>query len=57
MELLEIRRKFAVLLVGITHDPADVEVFEDGRVREVSRRRRDAAHSDCLRHHEVLQAA
>lgn len=45
MELLEIRQKFAVPLVVITHDPADVEVFadtlvefENGRVKEVSRR-------------------
>lgn len=46
MELLEIRRKFSVPLVVITHDPADVEVFgdtlvvfENGGVKEVSRRR------------------
>ncbi len=46
MELLEIRRKFSVPLVVITHDPADVEVFgdtlvvfENGRIKEVSRRR------------------
>jgi molybdate transport system ATP-binding protein len=45
MELLEIRQKFAVPLVVITHDPADVEVFadtlvvfENGGVKEVSRR-------------------
>ncbi|MDD3813520.1 MAG: ATP-binding cassette domain-containing protein [Desulfocapsaceae bacterium] len=45
MELLEIRHKFAVPLVVITHDPADVEVFadtlvvfENGGVKEVSRR-------------------
>jgi molybdate transport system ATP-binding protein len=64
LELLEIRRKFLVPLVVITHDPADVEVFgdtlvvfEDGRVREVSRRRRDAAHNECLSRQEELQAA
>ena len=46
MELLEIRQRFAVPLVVITHDPADVEVFadtlvvfENGGVKEVSRRR------------------
>jgi molybdate transport system ATP-binding protein len=46
LELLEIRQKFAVPLVVITHDPADVEVFadtlvvfENGGVKEVSRRR------------------
>lgn len=46
MELLEIRQKFAVPLVVITHDPADVEVFadtlvvfENGAVKEVSRRK------------------
>lgn len=45
MELLEIRRKFNVPLVVITHDPADVEVFadtlvvfENGGIKEVSRR-------------------
>jgi molybdate transport system ATP-binding protein len=45
MELLEIRQKFGVPLVVITHDPADVEVFadtlvefENGRVKEISRR-------------------
>jgi len=45
LELLEIRRKFSVPLVVITHDPADVEVFgdtlvvfEDGGVKEVRRR-------------------
>ena len=44
-ELLEIRRKFSVPLVVITHDPADVEVFADtlvvfadGGVKEVRRR-------------------
>jgi len=42
MELLDIRRRFAVPMVVITHDPADVEVFADtlvifgdGRVQEV----------------------
>lgn len=46
MELLEIRQRFAVPLVVITHDPADVEVFADtlvifanGRVEEVSGRK------------------
>jgi len=46
MELLEIRQRFAVPLVVITHDPADVEVFADtlvifanGRVKEVSGRK------------------
>ncbi|MDG4475899.1 ATP-binding cassette domain-containing protein [Thiovibrio frasassiensis] len=46
MELLEIRQRFAVPLVVITHDPADVEVFGDtlvvfanGRVEEVSSRK------------------
>ena len=46
MELLEIRQKFAVPLVVITHDPADVEVFadtlvvfENGGVKEVCRRK------------------
>jgi molybdate transport system ATP-binding protein len=45
MELLEIRKKFDVPLVVITHDPADVEVFadtlvvfENGGIKEVSRR-------------------
>ncbi|MFZ5775888.1 MAG: ATP-binding cassette domain-containing protein [Thermodesulfobacteriota bacterium] len=45
LELLEIRKRFAVPLVVITHDPADVEVFgdtlvvfEQGRVAEVSHR-------------------
>lgn len=45
LELLEIRKRFAVPLVVITHDPADVEVFgdtlvvfEQGRVVEVSQR-------------------
>ena len=45
MELLEIRRKFAVPLVVITHDPADVEVFadtlvefENGGIKEISHR-------------------
>lgn len=45
LELLEIRKRFAVPLVVITHDPADVEVFADtlvvfeqGRVTEVSTR-------------------
>lgn len=45
MELLDIRQRFAVPLVVITHDPADVEVFGDtlvifanGRVEEVSSR-------------------
>jgi molybdate transport system ATP-binding protein len=44
-ELLELRKRFDVPLVVITHDPADVEVFGDtlvvfdhGRVTEVSRR-------------------
>jgi molybdate transport system ATP-binding protein len=48
MELLEIRKKFGVPLVVITHDPADVEVFADtlvefdnGRVKEISRRKKD----------------
>ncbi|MFA6498034.1 MAG: ATP-binding cassette domain-containing protein [Desulfurivibrionaceae bacterium] len=46
MELLEIRQRFAVPLVVITHDPADVEVFGDtlvvfanGRVEEASSRK------------------
>lgn len=46
MELLEIRQRFGVPLVVITHDPADVEVFADtlvifanGRVEEVSARK------------------
>lgn len=46
LELLEIRKKFSVPLVVITHDPADVEVFadtlvvfEDGGVKEVRRRK------------------
>jgi molybdate transport system ATP-binding protein len=46
LELLEIRQKFAVPLVVITHDPADVEVFadtlvvfENGGVKEVCSRR------------------
>jgi len=45
MELLDIRRKFDVPLVVITHDPADVEVFadtlvvfENGGIKEISRR-------------------
>lgn len=45
LELLELRQRFGVPLVVITHDPADVEVFGDtlvvfghGRVAEVSRR-------------------
>ncbi|MDA8163942.1 MAG: hypothetical protein M0017_02760, partial [Desulfobacteraceae bacterium] len=45
LELLEIRKRFAVPLVVITHDPADVEVFGDtlvifehGRVAEVKQR-------------------
>jgi molybdate transport system ATP-binding protein len=45
LELLELRKRFAVPLVVITHDPADVEVFGDtlvvfdhGRVTEVGRR-------------------
>jgi len=49
MELLEIRQRFAVPLVVITHDPADVEVFGDtlvifanGRVEEVSSRKKSA---------------
>jgi molybdate transport system ATP-binding protein len=44
-ELLDIRKKFAVPLVVITHDPADVEVFaetliefKNGQVKEISRR-------------------
>ena len=48
MELLEIRQKFAVPLVVITHDPADVEVFadtlvefENGKIKEVSRRKKN----------------
>ncbi|MCX5865555.1 MAG: ATP-binding cassette domain-containing protein [Deltaproteobacteria bacterium] len=47
MELLEIRQRFGVPLVVITHDPADVEVFGDtlvvfanGRVEEVSSRKK-----------------
>jgi len=47
MELLEIRQRFDVPLVVITHDPADVEVFGDtlvifanGRVEEVSSRKK-----------------
>ena len=50
MELLEIRQRFAVPLVVITHDPADVEVFADtlvifanGRVEEVSDRKKHGA--------------
>ena len=50
LELLEIRKRFAVPLVLITHDPADVEVFGDtlvvfanGRVEEVNGRRNPAA--------------
>jgi molybdate transport system ATP-binding protein len=53
MELLEIRQRFAVPLVVITHDPADVEVFGDtlvvfanGRVEEVSSRKEFAAPED-----------
>jgi len=49
MELLDIRQRFAVPLVVITHDPADVEVFGDtlvifanGRVEEVSSRKKSA---------------
>lgn len=45
LELLELRQRFGVPLVVITHDPADVEVFGDtlvvfdhGRVTEVTRR-------------------
>lgn len=54
LELLELRQRFDVPLVVITHDPADVEVFgdtlvvfEQGRVAEVSRR---TAHSGDWRH-------
>ncbi len=54
LELLEIRQKFSVPLVVITHDPADVEVFADtlvvfadGRVQEVSRRNKNATHQEC----------
>jgi molybdate transport system ATP-binding protein len=53
MELLEIRQRFAVPLVVITHDPADVEVFADtlvifanGRVEEVSARKEFTASED-----------
>jgi molybdate transport system ATP-binding protein len=53
MELLEIRQRFDVPLVVITHDPADVEVFGDtlvifanGRVEEVSSRTKSAAPED-----------
>jgi len=53
MELLEIRQRFGVPLVVITHDPADVEVFADtlvvfanGRVEEVSSRKAHAALAD-----------
>lgn len=53
MELLEIRQRFGVPLVVITHDPADVEVFGDtlvvfanGRVEEVSSRKTYAASSE-----------
>ena len=53
MELLEIRKRFAVPLVVITHDPADVEVFADtlvifanGRVEEVSARKEFTASED-----------
>jgi len=53
MELLEIRQRFAVPLVVITHDPADVEVFADtlvifanGRVEEVCGRKKLAASED-----------
>jgi len=53
MELLEIRQRFGVPLVVITHDPADVEVFGDtlvifanGRVEEVSSRKKLAAPED-----------
>jgi molybdate transport system ATP-binding protein len=49
MELLEIRQRFDVPLVVITHDPADVEVFADtlviftdGRVEEVCGRKKSA---------------
>lgn len=54
MELLEIRQKFAVPLVVITHDPADVEVFgdtlvvfENGGVKEVSRRKHQPETADA----------
>ncbi|MBU1404314.1 MAG: ATP-binding cassette domain-containing protein [Proteobacteria bacterium] len=53
MELLEIRQRFDVPLVVITHDPADVEVFADtlvifanGRVEEVSSRKKPATPED-----------
>jgi molybdate transport system ATP-binding protein len=53
MELLEIRQRFGVPLVVITHDPADVEVFADtlvifanGRVEEVCGRKKLAAPED-----------
>jgi len=53
MELLDIRQRFAVPLVVITHDPADVEVFGDtlvifanGRVEEISNRKKLAAPED-----------
>ncbi|MHB1183537.1 MAG: ATP-binding cassette domain-containing protein [Desulfobulbia bacterium] len=53
MELLEIRQRFGVPLVVITHDPADVEVFGDtlvifanGRVEEVSSRKKLAVPED-----------
>jgi len=58
MELLEIRQRFAVPLVVITHDPADVEVFadtlvffENGGVKEVSRRKQqpEQAHANIWR--------
>ena len=49
LELLEIRKRYAVPLVVITHDPADVEVFGDtlvifanGQVEEVSCRKNPA---------------
>lgn len=54
IELLEIRQRFAVPLVIITHDPADVEVFADtlvvfanGRVAEVSGRKKQAAPAEA----------
>ena len=53
MELLEIRQRFGVPLVVITHDPADVDVFADtlvifanGRVEEVSARKEFVASED-----------
>ncbi|MFA7383143.1 MAG: ATP-binding cassette domain-containing protein [Desulfurivibrionaceae bacterium] len=53
MELLEIRQRFGVPLVVITHDPADVEVFGDtlvvfanGKVEEISSRKEFAAPED-----------